>query len=189
MTPGDHAVQIYRENDEFLDALEEYVVSGLRAGDAIIIIATDENRRGLENRLRQRDLPGGEVDLDKMRLSNQYIEVRAEDMLSSIMVDDWPNDARFHESVMQLLTRARGGQSRRVRAFGEMVALLWSQGKPGATIWLEQLWHKMCRQEKLNLFCAYPELCLHEQTEPGTSATDSINMICAAHSRVLTTKR
>ncbi len=47
---------------------------------------------------------------------------------------------------------------RRVRAFGEMVAVLWDQGQNAATVRLEHLWHKLCPEEKdFSLFCTYPK--------------------------------
>src|SRR5688500_19228341 len=46
---------------------------------------------------------------------------------------------------------------RSVRAFGEMVAVLWANGHNGATVRLEHLWHAFCQSEAFSLFCAYPK--------------------------------
>jgi hypothetical protein len=51
----------------------------------------------------------------------------AEELLSRLVFRGWPDDYLFKQSVTELLSRARRG-GRRVRAFGEMVALL-QQGK------------------------------------------------------------
>ena len=40
LAPNDHSVQIYRDDLAFMDALEGYVGSGLRANDSVIVIAT-----------------------------------------------------------------------------------------------------------------------------------------------------
>ena len=95
------------------------------------------------------------------------------------MVDGWPDDAAFLEVVTGLLTRARGDGGRRVRAFGEMVAVLWAEGYCGATVRLEYLWQNLCRQEAFSLFCAYPKSGF------TGDMTVSLQNICAAHSRVL----
>jgi hypothetical protein len=56
-------------------------------------------------------------------------------------------------TVSGLLARARAN-GRRVRAFGEMVALLWEQGHHSATVRLEPQWGSFCRRETFPLFCA-----------------------------------
>ena len=103
------------------------------------------------------------------------------------MVDGWPDETRFRAVVRELLTRARGN-GRRVRAFGEMVALLWARGDQGATVRLEYLWHQLCNTDGFSLFCAYPrigftgdssqcisELCdLHSKVIPGVKRTTPI---------------
>jgi hypothetical protein len=65
-----------------------------------------------------------------------------------------------------------------VRAFGEMVALLWAEGKRGAALRLEELWHPFCEREQLPLFCAYPKSAL------AVDNFRDITGICAAHCRV-----
>ena len=46
---------------------------------------------------------------------------------------------------------------RKVRAFGEMIALLWARGDRAATLWLEQLWHELCQTQEFSLFLRIPE--------------------------------
>ena len=93
-------------------------------------------------------------------------------------MNGWPDDYLFDQVVTDLLKRAgRGG--RRVRAFGEMVALLWSLGHNAATIRLEHLWHKLCAEREFSLFCAYPRIGFTQ------SADESIKEICAAHSKTI----
>jgi hypothetical protein len=55
------------------------------------------------------------------------------------------------------MDRARG-EGRRVRAYGELVAILWAQGNRGATIVLEQIWNRICATSGISLLCAYPHL-------------------------------
>jgi hypothetical protein len=60
-----------------------------------------------------------------------------------------------------------------------MVAVLWAEGKSGATVRLEHLWHNLCRESKLSLFCAYPRAGFTRDAE------NAIREICSAHSRTL----
>ena len=94
------------------------------------------------------------------------------------MIDGWPDETRFHETVDRIIVRARG-PGRPVRAFGEMVALLWARGEQAATVRLEYLWNKLLKQERFPLFCAYPRVGFSQD------APVSLRAICAAHTRVI----
>ncbi|HEY0062336.1 MAG TPA: MEDS domain-containing protein [Telluria sp.] len=146
----DHCVQIYENDTVFLAALEAYVAAGLQQGEAVILIATDAHLRLLEARLA---LVG--FNIPAAMQSDQYIALDAATALTSFMDDGWPDEDRFHHFVCTLLARVRPRYPK-VRAFGEMVALLWAKGHCGATIRLEHLWARLCQSEKFSLFCAYP---------------------------------
>jgi hypothetical protein len=173
MAPCEHIVQIYGDDRVFLDGLEGFVGNGLRAGEAAIVIATATHLHGLEKRLRQNG-----VDVEKARADKRFVSRLAEDVLAQFMVEDWPDEARFLATMENLIAMARGEDGRRVRAFGEMVAILWSRGNHAATIHLELLWSKVLAAEKFPLFCAYPRDTF------ARNATESIVEICRIHSRV-----
>jgi hypothetical protein len=173
LVPDDHAVQIYRDEEAFLNALEGYVGSGLRSGDSVIVIASAGHLHELEKRLR-----GIWVDLDRARWEDRFIPMLAQETLSRFMVKGMPDAALFTEVASHLLARARG-KGRKVRAFGEMVALLWAEGNQNAAIKLEHLWNKLQAAEQFPLFCAYP------RSHFKMDAAASIEMVCSAHSRVI----
>ena len=168
----EHAVQIYGNDPRFLDGLEAYVVAGLQAGEGVVVIATAMHLHGLEERLRRHG-----VDVDAARSERRYIARLAEDVLAAVMDGDWPDERRFGGTLLALLRSARG-PGRRVRAFAEMVAVLWSRGHHAATIQLELLWSKACAAEKVPVLCAYPRDTF------SRNATESIVEICRIHSRV-----
>jgi hypothetical protein len=92
------------------------------------------------------------------------------------MVNGWPNEKYFSDMAGQLIKKA-GKNNRRVRAFGEMVALLWERGNSSAAIRLEELWNKMLSTEAFCLFCAYPKNSFTKD------ASASVMHVCNAHSR------
>lgn len=94
------------------------------------------------------------------------------------MRDGSPNQVLFKEVIAGLLQRA-SANGRKVRAFGEMMAVLWANGLHDATIRLEHLWEGLCHVEHFSLLCAYPR----GQFGPGTE--DSISDICSIHSRTV----
>jgi hypothetical protein len=43
-----------------------------------------------------------------------------------------------------------------------MVAMLWAEGKCGATVQLESLWNKLHHEDGFTLYCAYPRTASHK---------------------------
>ena len=168
----DHFVQIYEHDDVFMDTLVGYIAGGLRAGQGVIVIATPEHRQALDERLVAMGL-----DLTDARERDQFISVDAQETLTKFAADGWPDEKLFTEVVADLLRRA-GGNGRRIRAFGEMVALLWAKGHAGGTVRLEHLWHRFCAQESFSLFCAYPKIGFTEHPK------ESLARVCELHSKV-----
>jgi hypothetical protein len=144
-----HILQVYGNENVFLDALEGFVGSGLRADEAVIVIASAPHLHELEKRLRQRW-----IDVDRARWQNRYIPILALETLRAMMVDGMPDEMQFAEVTTKLVSRARGS-GHPVRAFVEMVPLLWAQGNTAASAQLELLWAKLAKTEDFPLFCAY----------------------------------
>jgi hypothetical protein len=175
MSPCDHFVQIYEHDEVLLDALEGFVAGALRSKESAIIIATPGHRASLEYRLRRQGL-----DVDAAIKEDRYIALDADATLAVFMRDGWPDEKLFFEMIDELLERSlRNGA--RVRAFGEMVALLWGEGHSEAVLRLEQLWHGLCRAKSFALLCAYPKSGFTE------NAGTSVKEICEAHSKVVGT--
>lgn len=169
---SDHCVQIYEDDAVFLDALEGFVAGGIRQGDAIVLIATPAHLQGLECRLA-----ASGFDVAAAAKRGQYFALDARASLAEIMVDGWPDEALFERFIGALLKRARREQ-RQVRAFGEMVALMWSDERREATVRLEHLWSGLCARESLSLFCAYPKAGFAD------GADSCYTQVCSAHSRL-----
>lgn len=173
IAPCDHIVQIYENDNTFLDSLEGFIGSGLIAGDCIIIIATDKHLQAIDTRLRHQGF-----NMDLLIERDQYIGIEASELLSKFMVNNWPDEVLFYESISSLLKRAQQ-QKRKIRAFGEMVALLWEQGLNGATVHLESLWNQVQKKNEFTLFCAYPKIGFTQDINT------SINMICCEHNKII----
>ena len=171
--PHCHEVQFYPDDGVLLDTLVRYVGRGLMAGEGVIVIATREHLRALEE-----NLSAFTIGMATNRLTDAYIAIDAHEALAKFMVNRWPDDELFQEFVMGLVRRA-SARGRRVRAFGEMVALLWAQGNTAATVRLEYLWDNVCKLKSLPLFCAYPKAGFNQETSA------SLAEICAAHSRII----
>lgn len=168
----DHSVQVYEEEEAFLDTLEAFVMAGFRGNDAVIVIATPAHRAALAQRLE-----GKGIDVAQASLRGQYIVRDARATLARFMFDGWPAEARFNDTIAELMGKARENHAT-VRAFGEMVALLWDDGLQRATMRLEHLWTQLCQRESFPLFCAYPKASFDQGD--GAGCRD----VCHSHTRV-----
>jgi hypothetical protein len=61
--------------------------------------------------------------------------------------------------------------------FGEMVSVLWDEGKKDAALQLEALWNDALRERAFHLHCAYPRL--------GFINDGDETAVCGAHTHVL----
>ncbi|HET9487512.1 MAG TPA: MEDS domain-containing protein [Chryseosolibacter sp.] len=173
IAPCEHVLQVYDNDEVFLDTLKSFVTAGLRAGDAVVVIATREHLKSLNQGLKNQGF-----DLFTLTLEDQFIALNVEETLSQFMIKGWPDENLFCHVLTNVLARARK-KNRQVRAFGEMVALLWSQGFSGATVHLEHLWSRFCASEAFSLFCAYPKSGF------TADANDSLSKICKCHSKMI----
>jgi len=170
----EHFVQFYEVDAFLLDAVKDFIGATLRAADAAVVIATPAHHSGLEGRLRADGL-----DLDMARADGRYVALDAAETLACIMVDGAPEPQRFTGVVGSAIARA-AESGRRVRAFGEMVALLAAAGSYAAAVRLEELWNDLRAQHPFALFCAYPLESLD-----GEAGAAVLGDVCAAHARVI----
>lgn len=173
IAPCEHIVQLYDSDTALIENLARFVSAGLGIGESAVVIATPEHLRELASRLAEM-----QTDLQSAVAEDRYITMDAEIGLASFMLQNWPDDQRFSQFVDNLIRRATVND-RRVRVFGEMVALLWARGQSAATVRLEHLWQQVCNSKSLSLFCAYPRAGVTKDP------TDSFAAICAAHTLVL----
>jgi hypothetical protein len=166
----DHLIQLYENEQAFITALEGFAGSGFLAGESVIIIGTGEHLKAFNNRLVAHGF-----DINKLIATDQFLSLDAEETLQNFMLGNHPHEERFFKLVRGLVRRAGQGK-RKVRAFGEMVALLWKNGNREATVELEALWNKFCAQENLCLFCAYPK--------SGLTHT-AMEHVCSMHTKII----
>jgi hypothetical protein len=172
IAPCDHLLQFYEDDHALIETLHGFVLEGLNIHESAVVIATPEHRDALEARLA---LSG--LDIAAAQKRNQYVPLDAQEALSRFMVGGWPDEEKFAQVIDEILSRACSG-GKCVRAFGEMVALLWADGHAGATVRLEHLWNKFCQAKGFTLFCAYPKSGITKKP------LQSITEICAAHSKI-----
>lgn len=173
IAPSDHVVQIYDDDQNFLSLLEGFVTAGFSMNDCVMVIATEEHLHALDDRLR---FKGHKVF--ELKLQDQYIPLNAKETLGEVMINNWPDEVLFRHFMNRQIARA-SSRNRKVRVFGELVALLWTHGNVGASVKMEYLCNKMCEDEMLSLFCAYPKRSFDQH------ALESILHICGSRSKMI----
>lgn len=134
-------MQVYETDEAILRSVLEFLAQGFQAGEAAVVFATPQHRAALLHRLGRRP---------------DLLLLDAEESLASFMDGNRPDGNRFHAMLRPVLAEAAQAGNGRVRAYGEMVALLWAQGQREAAIGLEQLWNQVGGRPRLRLLCGHP---------------------------------
>ena len=174
----EHVVQFYEDDSFLAETVARFVGGGIGAGDNVIIIARQSTISGFRTRLAAEA-----IDLDGVVRSRQLVMLDAEETLSRFMDGDMPDLARFLDVIGGALFDSMRARPRRfMRAYGEMVDVLWRQGNRRAAIALEGLWNELANQHAFSLLCGY---AMKNFACPGD---DSFNFdaVCWAHTETLT---
>lgn len=170
---GEHAVHFYAHDADLIDAVCPYLAAGLRTGEAVVVIATESHRRAFETRLRSEGM-----DLTQARADGLFHTYDAALAMARLMVDGDVDHDAFQELVGGLVRRAGGG-GRVVRAYGEIVTLLWDAGKVAAAIELEGMWNGLATRLPFSLLCSYPSASV-----TGAEHVEALHHVCQLHSSV-----
>jgi hypothetical protein len=147
--PGshDHIAQTYQEESFLLEAVGHYVRAGLHRGEGVVLIMRKTHWTALVAQFGTLDLPAA-VE------RGQVASYDADEMLAGLMKDGVPD----HNAFRQMVGNVIGGMRRtypRIRAFGEMVDILWRDGRRDAAVELEKLWGGLARTGPFALLCGY----------------------------------
>jgi MEDS: MEthanogen/methylotroph, DcmR Sensory domain len=150
--PHGHLVQLYKADEEHLAKnVSQYLLEGLNAGDGALVIATPEHCD-----LFSRQLKALGADPDTAIQNRQLKFFDAQDTLAGLMIDGQPNWQRFETVVGAAMSQVRSqGDYKGLRAYGEMVGLLWNTRQFAAAIRLEQFWNRLLGRSSFSLYCAY----------------------------------
>jgi hypothetical protein len=167
-----HAVYFYEDDAFLIENVAHFVKSGLERQESVIVVATEDHRIDLKTRLIAENVIGLSSASDA-----RYFTLDAVSTLSLFMLDEWPDERLFLKVIGQII--ASSAQDTPVRIYGEMVALLWAQGKHRAAIRLEELWNALAQRQQFSLLCGYPASSV-EQPELSSALAE----VCACHSQV-----
>ena len=157
-----HFAQLHRDPQTLTEAVTLYLQTGLRRGNGVVVIATPGHIDLFLSRLRADGIdPGSFLKSGQLELHD------AELMLRKCMRNDLPDWEDFQQALGAVFERVRAFGRGTTRAYGEMVNLLWHEGKQDAAIRLEEYWNELGRLYPFSLFCSYMLDVHHHHTYSG----------------------
>jgi hypothetical protein len=168
---GDHIVQVYQAQAFLVDAVAEYVGQGLRQGEAAVVIASSAHLDAFKHKLGLDAVAAAERG--QLRLLDAQATLEKFTRGGRL---DW---TRFHAVVGGLIAELRL-QYPAVRAYGEMVDVLWQRGERQAAIRLEEFWNDLARLQTFSLFCAYYMDNLDAEAYGGP-----LECVCKVHTHLI----
>jgi hypothetical protein len=156
--PGSHIVYSSSSDERVASAIAHYATSGLEQGEAVILIITDSHRKAVLDLLKAEA-----YNVERLESNGQLVFLDAAALLAEFTIDGMPDSELFKNIIDRTIKKAGRdsgtGRSRGVRAFGEMVSLLWN-GEPTAALGLEKLWNEVIEHHQIPLLCTYSLNCI-----------------------------
>lgn len=172
-----HAVQFYENEHSLCVTVARFLAEGLVARQPAIVIATAAHRAAIEEHLA-----GHLIDCQAAKREGDLLLLDAEDTMALFMVNGQPDRGMFEANVGRMLEQALAGRTGvTLRAYGEMVDVLWKRGQSQAAINLEILWNRLASKYNFALLCGYAMGSFYKQTR-------QMSDIAALHSHVVKPK-
>jgi anti-sigma regulatory factor (Ser/Thr protein kinase) len=161
----EHAVQFYEHDTELTASVGAQLADALDEGAAAVVIATPEHRLNFERELKRLGVdPAG-----RLRLLDAAVMLER-------LTDNGRIDPEAFRRVIGGVVRDAARDGRTVWAYGEMVALLWAEGKVASALELEQLWNELQATLEFSLLCAYPSSLAADPQH-----AEAIGEVCRLH--------
>ncbi len=150
-SPHLHAVRFYEDADSLCRLVGEFIAAGLEAEEPAIVVATPIHTKLIDECLRKCGL-----DVDNLKRIGDYVTVDARETLATFMVGSVPNAGAFHHHMGSLIQQVlRNREKTTLRVYGEMVDVLWKDGRETEAIRVETLWNELANTHAFRLLCGY----------------------------------
>ena len=172
-----HSVKFYDDEASLGRTVAEFLAPGLLDGLPTIVIATPDHRAMIARELAARG-----IDFRQLEQDGNLQVLDADDTLARFMVGTEPDPARFHATIDQLIARAcKDRFPCPVRAYGEMVDVLWKRANAEGAIRLEMLWNRVATQAQFSLLCGYAVGNFYKEVATGPT----FQTVCDQHNHVI----
>lgn len=173
-----HELELYSDDAAFVVGFTRFIKASLKAGNAVIVVATETHLKDLRTTLQARG-----VDIVAAIEQGRYIPLDVAHSLSTFMVNGLPDPARFQKAAGDLVAaaaKASKGERSRVAACGECAPTLWAQGWADAAVQVEHLWDEIAVNCNVDILCGYVLNSFRREQERHI-----YERICAEHSAII----
>lgn len=147
--PGDHIVQLYQDQEFLSCAVCRYVGAGLANGEGIVLFPTLTHWDAFRPRLVAEG-----VDVHAAQERGQLTVVDADELLPRFMRGAMPDPPTFKGVIGDIFGQARGSYPK-LRAWGELVNVLWERGDVAASMNLEDMFDQLNKIVSIVMFCSF----------------------------------
>ena len=169
-----HSVHFYETPEALFEKVARFLGGGLDSGDRVLVVATASHRESITERL--------DPELVSRAIATKQLALLdAHETLEAIMVGDAVDTDHFHRMLDRVVSDLRGGAAgTRVRAYGEMVDVLWRTGRSSAALRLEEAWGDAIERHDFALLCAYAMGHFY-----GEANMAGLSAVCDRHTHVV----
>ena len=171
-----HSVYFYRDDPSLCDLVGRFIAEGLQQHQPGIVIATPSHRNAI-----LRCLTSNGLHPDRLCHNGDLVMLDARETLAGFMFRGSIDGPCFRTNVGRVFAQARRGREHSVvRAYGEIVDVLWKDGKASAAVHLEAQWNELQKEHPFSLMCGYSMGNFYEDVE-GAGFHD----VCAHHNHIV----
>ena len=145
-----HAVRFYEDDKSLCRMVSDFILEGLALGHPALVIATEPHIDAIV-----KNLTDAAIDVERLKKGRELLLFDARQTLAAFMVNGQPDADFFRASATRALEQLARGRAKTIRAYGEMVDVLWKDGMSAAAIKLEMLWNRLANTHDFSLLCGY----------------------------------
>jgi hypothetical protein len=145
-----HAVRFYEDDNSLCRIVSGFIAEGLALGQPALIIATPRHIESIVE-----NLGAAAIDVELLKAKGELLLLDARQTLATFMAAGQPDADFFMASASSALEQLSRGRDKTIRAYGEMVDVLWKDGMTAAAIRLEMLWNRLANTHEFSLLCGY----------------------------------
>jgi hypothetical protein len=150
--PHGHFVQLYDHDASLLSKnVAHYLSEGLKRDESALVVATREHTDAFVVELQKLG-----VNTEQAVSESRLLMLDAQRTLGEFMIDGQPDRERFERVIRAAMSKVQVAGPTGLRAYGEMVGILWTAREYTAAIRLEEFWNKLLHGGNFTLFCSYP---------------------------------
>ena len=172
-----HAVQFYGDESELFSTIGTFLSEGIVSGQPAIVIATPAHNDAILDALSSHL-----IDVARARHLGDLVILDAEETLGTFMHSGMPDAKLFQRAIGDQIQQTIRGRGRTpLRAYGEMVDVLWRRGQTDAAIRLEVLWNELASLHTFSLLCGYAIGNFYEDTSKLEDVTRQHTHVIGSH--------